>query len=827
MKYYIGIDLGTTNSAICSYDGSNIRIWKSPEQNDVTPSAIYVDKRGNKYYGSKAYNQAPYNPNNSATLFKRFMGTSTKIELEASNLTLTPEECSAEILKVLFGYLPEEIRNDPETATVITVPAAFNQVKKDATLQAAKLAGIGKVALMQEPVAAIMSVMRQSKQEGIFLIYDLGGGTFDVSIAENINGKVNLLVHGGIEMCGGRDIDRMVFNQIVVPWLKENFSLPDDLLVNRKYKTFCRVAQWATERAKIELSATEGATIALSEGEARATDEEGNELYIDIDISRVQVDEIISDLVNETIAATRETLAKAGLSSNDLERIVFVGGPTNYKPLRDKVAFELSLPGNIDVNPMTAVAEGASIFAESIDWSTESHNRKATNETVNTNIDLSFKFTARTSTDSAKVMCVLGNNLNGYTIEFVSLDTGWSSGNAALKKNMMVTLPLLQNGENRFSVKVLDEFGHEKAIGNSEITITKTLATIGAIPASHSIGVEVVDKLGGIPVLEFLVNEGDALPKKGSITFKAGQTLKAGSNDSINIKLWEGNIQSPITDNRFIGVLKITGTDIDSGVVPTGADIECEYEMSDSGTINLEASIPCIGASFSNHNFYSRQEGQLDLTDVDNLAEQGRSVLERIDSIAEKVDDPQLENARKKAELAANIDSQEACDPEDVQKASNELLDAKKLINKTRQDNLKVIRQMDLDSCVEFFNEVVRQYANPAEEHSFDSLIRTAQRSIDRNDSDFDNILDNMKTKNTLILLKQDWFIVDWYQRATALSSNYLDQSRFSELKRLGDQALSEDDIDQLRTVLFELLSIQIHSDSGDGMFDIANIVKG
>ena len=423
--------------------------FESPEQNDVTPSAIYVDKRGNKYYGSKAYNQAPYNPNNSATLFKRFMGTSTKIELEASHLTLTPEECSAEILKVLYGYLPEEIRNDPDTATVITVPAAFNQMKKDATLQAAKLAGIGKVALMQEPVAAIMSVMRHSKQEGIFLVYDLGGGTFDVSIAENINGKVNLLAHGGIEMCGGRDIDRMVFYQIVVPWLKDNFSLPDDLLINRKYKTFCRVAQWAAERAKIELSAMDTATIALSEGESRSTDEEGNELYIDIDITRADVDALIADLVAETISATRETLSKAGLSSNDLERIVFVGGPTNYKPLRDKVAFELSLPANIDVNPMTAVAEGASIFAESIDWSTESHNRKTTNETVNTSIDLSFKFTARTSADSAKVMCVLGNTLNGYTIEFISLDTGWSSGNAALKKNMMVTLPLPQNGENR------------------------------------------------------------------------------------------------------------------------------------------------------------------------------------------------------------------------------------------------------------------------------------------------------------------------------------------------------------------------------------------
>lgn len=148
MKYYIGIDLGTTNSAICSYDGQNVRVWKSPEQNDVTPSAIYIDKRGNRYYGKKAYDQAPYDPDNSAVLFKRFMGTSTKFELKASNVSLTPEECSSEILKVLFGYLPEEIRSKEDIATVITVPAAFNQMKKDATLQAAKLAGIGRVALM-------------------------------------------------------------------------------------------------------------------------------------------------------------------------------------------------------------------------------------------------------------------------------------------------------------------------------------------------------------------------------------------------------------------------------------------------------------------------------------------------------------------------------------------------------------------------------------------------------------------------------------------------------------------------------------------------------
>ena len=827
MSYYIGIDLGTTNSAICSYDGRNIRVWKSPEQNDVTPSAIYIDRRGNKYYGKKAYNQAPYNPTNSATLFKRFMGTNHRIEFESSNSSLTPEQCSAEILKVLYGYLPEEIRNDPDTATVITVPAAFNQMKKDATLQAAKLAGIGKVALMQEPVAAIMSIMKSSSQEGIFLVYDLGGGTFDISVAENINGRVNLLAHGGIEMCGGRDIDRMIFNRIVIPWLKNHFSLPDDILVNRKYRTFCRVAQWATEQAKIELSSMESSTIALSEDEARTRDEDGNELYLDIDISRDDVNVILSDLIEETVDTTKKTLEKAGLTSNDLERIVFVGGPTNYKPLRDKVSFELALTADIDVNPMTAVAEGASIFAESIDWSTQRHNRKNTNKTITTSIDLSFKYTARTSSDTARIMCVLGKKLKGYSIRFTSLDNGWTSGDAGIINNMIVELPLSQRGDNHFAVTVINEFGMEVTTGTSEITITKTLATIGAIPASHSIGIEVIDKLGGVPVLEFLINEGDALPKKGSISLKAGQTLKAGSNDSINIKLWEGDIQSPITDNRFIGVLKITGTDIDSGVIPTGADIECEYEMSDSGTITIEASIPCIGASFGNHNFYSRQEGQLDLTNIDSLAEQGRSIMERIDSIRKKIDDPQLESARKKAEIAANIDSLGDCDPEDIQKADNELLEAKRLINKTRQKNLKAIRQMDLDSCVSFINEVVRRYAKPAEEQSYDSLIKTAQKSIDQNNLDFENILSNLKTKNTMILMRQEWFIVAWYRHATSSSSNYVDQHKYIELKRMGDQALVNDDIDKLRNVLAELLSIQVYSDLGEEMYDIANIVKG
>src|SRR5262245_41602007 len=361
MNNFVGIDLGTTNSVICSYDGSETRIWKSPEQNDVTPSAIFIDRRGNKYVGKRAYDSAPHSPDNAAMLFKRLMGTSTPIHLSSVNITKTPEECSAEVLKVLFGYLPEEIRNSPDTGTVITVPAAFNQMQKDATMQAARMVGIEKIALMQEPVAAVMSVMRARNTDGMFLIYDFGGGTLDIAVAESIGGRVNLLAHGGIAMCGGRDFDRVLIEYVVRPWLIENFNLPKDFSVNPSFKSLIRLATWATERAKIELSARDETVISLSETEARVCDLNGNEIYLEIPLRRATFDKLIAERISASIDAARETLSKAGLTPHDLERIVFVGGPTNYKPLRDKVAFQLGIPGNTDVNPMTAVAEGASL----------------------------------------------------------------------------------------------------------------------------------------------------------------------------------------------------------------------------------------------------------------------------------------------------------------------------------------------------------------------------------------------------------------------------------------------------------------------------------
>lgn len=831
MKNFVGIDLGTTNSAICSYDGSETRIWKSPEQNDVTPSAIYIDRRGNKYVGKRAYDSAPHSPDNSAMLFKRVMGTSTPIQLSAVNLTKTPEECSAEVLKVLFGYLPEEIRNDPDTGTVITVPAAFNQMQKDATMQAASMAGIGKVALMQEPVAAVMSVMRARNTDGMFLIYDLGGGTLDIAIAESIGGRVNLLAHGGIAMCGGRDFDRVLVDNVVRPWLLEKFDLPEDFSVNPSYKSLIRLATWATERAKIELSAREEVVISLSETETRVRDLSGDEIYLDIQLKRETYDNLIAERVAESVNSAREALNKAGLSPHDLERIVFVGGPTNYKPLRDKVAYELGIPGNTDVNPMTAVAEGASLFAESIDWGSQNRSRKSTRGQISSGggLELSFNYIARTPNVKAKIAVQLaGQAASGSEFQVDCVDTGWTSGRLPLKHGATIDVTLTKAGDNTFKVFVFDSVGGPIALQQDKIVITRTAASVDAIPASHSIGIEVLEKLGGRPVLDYLVRSGDSLPKKGKKVYKAAESLKSGASGSLNLKLWEGEIEDPITDNRPIGVLKISGSDFDDGVIHAGADLECEYEILDSGNINIEVSVPCIRGTFhSGKNFYSRQEGQLDYTAAAVMVvEEGERTLNRIDEINEVVDNPKLDQARQKLESAVSLDPDEA-ETEKSQEAMEKVLEARKLLAQVRKEHLKEIRQIDLDGVVSFFDEYIRQHARPSEASAFDNLAKTAQRSIDDNDKDFEHILDELKGKNFEILWRQDWFVVERFKWMVSSPHQFADKHRFEELAQIGTQLMRSDDIEKLRTVVAQLSMIQIGGGPDNEMFDVANIIRG
>lgn len=832
MENYIGIDLGTTNSAVCTYDKNTLqtRVWKSPEVGDVTPSAIYIDNRGNEYIGQRAYNASPRSPDNCATLFKRFMGTSTPIELPAVNLTLTPEECSAKVLRTLFGYLPEEIRNSDDIGTVITVPAAFNQMQKNATIAAAKMTGIGKVELVQEPVTAVMSYMKvRGSTDGIFLIYDLGGGTLDIAIAESIRKRVTILAHGGIQMCGGRDFDRTLVDNLVRPWLHENFDLPDDLANNPIYKPLLRLATWATERAKIELSAKDDAMISLTEVEIRTNDLNGDEIYIDIPLQRTTYNELIADRVNDTIDAARETLSKTGYTPNDIECIVWVGGPTHYKPLRDKVSFELGIKGDtLDVNPMTAVAEGASIFSESIKWNDESSKEPKTVDTTNepefvNELVLTFMAMDRTPDDTSKIIVLADGEIpSGSEFQVTNLDDGWTSGRILIKHRETVNVNLTKPGENAFKVVAYDATG--KPIKQDEIIITKAVATVEGIPSSFSIALEVLKKIDGTPVPEYLVREGDPLPKKGEKTLKAGELLEAGSSHSLNFKLWEGEIEDPIHHNRPIGFLQIKGTDFTEGVIPVNADLKCSYEKTHGGPIKFEVKVEDINRTFND--VYVFGKGTNTTPDASQVAEEGIQIRKRIDHITEFVDDPKLEQAKKKVEPAIMLDPDES-DGEKVLGAIEDNFGAKKLLNQVeiKPENRKKIRQSDLDDVIKFFDVYIRQFARSSEASEFDKLAETAQRSIDNNDSEFNEHLNELKGRNFQILWQQDWFVIEQFNHLANSPHLFTNQDRFEELVHIGiqlirhpeiqgllsgerDATIRSEVVEQLRRIVFQIMEI-------------------
>ena len=374
---------------------------------------------------------------------------------------------------------------------------------------------------------------------------------------------------------------------------------------------------------------------------------------------------------------------------------------------------------------------------------------------------------------------------------------------------------------------MFDSNGAPVALGEDKIIIARTAASIDAIPASHSIGVEVRDKVGGRLVLDYLVHEGDQLPKKGKKTFKAGESLKSGGAGSYKFKLWEGEISDPISDNRFIGLFEIKGADFDDGVIAAGADLVCEYEVLDSGNIQLEVSVPSISGSFqSGRNFYSSQEGKIDYSNqAKNIQEQSEHTLERLEEMASKVDDPRLEQAREKLEQANTIESGEA-DPETAKQAMDNVQEAKRLLALTRKEHLKDIRQLELDRAIDFFEKAVRQHARPTEASSFDSLVKTAQRALENNSSDFESHLDDLRSRNFMILWRQDWFVIDHFKRLAQASYLFSDAREHSQLVAVGAEAIKANDIDKLRAVVGQLFSIQVGSAGDDDMMAGANIVR-
>ena len=321
------------------------------------PSVIFIDRRGHKFVGVKAYAQATTSPENVAQGFKRLMGTQSEIEFVASGVKMSPEEASSEIIRTLFSQAVTESGESEITGTIVTIPAAFNQMQSEATIRAANAAGLESVGLLQEPIAASMAAISQSSNNnGQFLVYDMGGGTFDLALVQSISGSINIVGHEGINMLGGRDFDKAILNSIVRPWLRDNFELEEDFQKNTEYQRVLRIAQLACESAKIELSTREEALIFAGDDDVRAKDAAGNDIYLEVNLTRNNLVELVSDRIDETIVLSRSLLKQHGYVNDDIDKIVFIGGPSKMPVIRDRVSRELGIPTDVQTDPMTAVA---------------------------------------------------------------------------------------------------------------------------------------------------------------------------------------------------------------------------------------------------------------------------------------------------------------------------------------------------------------------------------------------------------------------------------------------------------------------------------------
>ena len=348
MSKIIGIDLGTTNSCVAVIEGGEPVVIANAEGARTTPSVVGFTKTGERLVGQVAKRQAITNPDRTISSIKRKMGTNEKVTIDGK--AYTPQEISAMILAKLKADA-EAYLGEPVTEAVITVPAYFNDSQRQATKDAGTIAGLNVKRIINEPTAASLAYGVDKETDQKIMVYDLGGGTFDVSIIEMGDGVTEVLATNGDTHLGGDD-----FDQRIIDWMADAFQTENGIDL-RKDKMAAQRLKEAAEKAKIELSSAMSTQINLPFITADATGPK----HLDMTLSRAQFDALTADLVERTMTPVRKALADAGLKASDLKKVLLVGGSTRIPAVQEAVKKEMGMEPFKGINPDECVAVGAAI----------------------------------------------------------------------------------------------------------------------------------------------------------------------------------------------------------------------------------------------------------------------------------------------------------------------------------------------------------------------------------------------------------------------------------------------------------------------------------
>jgi molecular chaperone DnaK len=591
-----GIDLGTTNSAIAVFSGNHgettkiIKNTTDGNDADITPSAVYINKKGDVRVGLRAKNRIVDEDENVHIEFKRQMGTDHIYSFKSSGQSRKPEELSAEILKSLRADVQQRTGEVVE-ASVITVPAAFELHQCDATRKAALLAGFKESPLLQEPVAAALAYgFKVDQEKAYWLVYDFGGGTFDAAVIKSEEGTIHVAHHGGDNFLGGSNIDWAIVEKLIAPRVVKSFGLTDFVRGNRKWKRAFTKLKRAAEIAKIDLSRNERATV-----EAKFEDDSGEEIEFECELTRNEVVSVTEPIILRSVDISKRVLKEQKLGKDAIAKVILVGGPTLAPYFREILAAKLGIQLDHTVDPLTVVASGAAVFAGTQRIAVRAGTPIVAGE-YQLELAKSFKPVGLDSAPmvGGKISGAATQDFTGFTLELVNQKTQWRSGKVALRADgvFMANLHAEKDERNNFAIELSDPSGRKQKVKPD--TLTYTIGVGGDVeqPLINSIGIALANN-----EYDQLFQKGRGLPLKATRDYRTIHPIRQGSSEDVfRVPVVEGENEKA-DRNRFNGALEIRG-DMIRRDLPAGSEVEVTLKMDESRILTVAAYIPILDEEF-------------------------------------------------------------------------------------------------------------------------------------------------------------------------------------------------------------------------------------
>ncbi len=807
-----GIDLGTTNSAIAKFENGKVEIFKNPMSLKQTLPSVVAFRKSRIVVGDKAREFLEKDPQNVVGSFKRKMGTSDSYFIESIGEFKNPTDLSAHVLKELknFVHTGESI-----TASVITIPASFDTIQSNATKKAGFEAGFEEVVLLQEPIAASLAYANkesdQAFEEGQWLVYDLGGGTFDVALVRIQDGEMKVLDHEGDNFLGGTDFDKEIVEKIVIPFLENEgqfTELETEMKsASGKYNKLYHILLNKAEEVKIQLSHSP-----LVELEFECEDMNGEELDCIVPITRASFEALLAPHVDRTIQMIKDILNRNTIQANDLKFILMVGGSTYIPYVRNTVKEQLDIEVNCQIDPTTAVAVGAAFYAGTKPKKQQTIVATGT-ETQDLDIELKVAYQKATQDEQEYFTALIEGEITNLFYRITRQDGGYDSGLKTLESRITEYLPLVKNTHNVFDLKIFDDKNNPLKTNVHTIGISHGQYSVVGQPLPHDICLEIDDLEKSETALEVVFEKNAILPTKRTLIKEVTKTIRKNSQDGITINVVEGPAYALPSANQPIGFIRILGKDLERDLIK-GSDIEITLEMSESRDLKINAYLLLTDQEFENVFNPSQRE-----VDIKKLTEDLGILLHKLNAEIQEAE------ANENYEVAADLNSSKkdlrALMIQTNRLAADDVTDEKFQIEDKKR---KIAQQVDSLTADKRINAVKMEYFKVKKEMLY---LLEQEHASDADKANFNNITQNERSflsSNSLLKIQEitdkmydlkgkiRWrdpnFVMSWFYYLVDQKEKFTDPAKGEEQIKNGELAIQEQKWDKLRIIVNELYSL-------------------